>query len=69
MEAVLVADAPAYDSGAEYWLSTTDQVIVTRNRALLDSERVRSVATAIPRREGLPVFTDDYFNLVKILKR
>ena len=69
MEAVLVADAPAYGSGAEYWLSTTDQVIVTRNRALLDSERVRSVATAIPRREGLPVFTDDYFNLVKILKR
>jgi spermidine synthase len=68
MQAVLVSDAPDFDRGAEYWLSTTDQVIVTRNKALLDAAPIREAALPIAPRKGLPIFTDDYINLVKILK-
>ena len=68
MQAVLVSDSPDFDSGPEYWLSTTDQVIVTRNKAILEAAAVREVATPIQSKPGLRIFTDDYINLVKILK-
>jgi hypothetical protein len=46
MEAVLVSDAPAGpDNGPEYWLSATDQILVTRNRRLLESDALRYVPT------------------------
>src|SRR5204862_4120735 len=35
MEAVNISDSPDADDGPEYWYSSTDQVIVTRNRKLL----------------------------------
>ena len=69
MQAVLVSDSPSYDSGAQYWLSLTDQVVVTRNRALLDAAPLRDAGQAIAPRPELPIFTDDYVNLLKILKR
>jgi hypothetical protein len=49
-------------------LSSTDQVIVTRNAALLQSPAIREVAQPLQADPGLPVFTDDYVNLVRILK-
>jgi SAM-dependent methyltransferase len=69
MEAVLVTDAPAAsDSGPEYWLSATDQILVTRNRALFESDALRYVATPISDRSDLATFTDAHHNMFRILK-
>ena len=69
MEAVLVSDAPAgSDTGPEYWLSATDQVLVTRNRRLLESDALRYVATPVADRPDLATFTDAHHNLFRILK-
>jgi hypothetical protein len=68
LEAVNIADSPEADTGPEYWYSATDQVIVTRNRRLLDWPRIAEVAQAIEPAAGLPVFTDAHHNLLKILK-
>ncbi|MFM7703329.1 MAG: spermidine synthase, partial [Rubrivivax sp.] len=35
LHAVLVSDSPSSSIGADYWLSSTDQIIVTRDKALL----------------------------------
>jgi SAM-dependent methyltransferase len=68
LEAVNVADAPDGADGAEYWYSSTDQIIVTRNAKLLAWPRVAEAAEPIPQRPGLPVFTDAHHNLLRILK-
>jgi hypothetical protein len=69
MEAVVVSDAPTgADNGAEYWLSATDQILVTRNRALLESDALRYVATPIADRGDLATFTDAHHNMFRILK-
>jgi spermidine synthase len=69
METVLVSDAPAgSDTGPEYWLSATDQVLVTRNRRLLESDALRYVATPVADRPDLATFTDAHHNLFRILK-
>jgi len=67
-EAVNVADSPDADEGPEYWYSSTDQVIVSRNRKLLEWGRIAEVAEAIEERTDLPVFTDAHHNLLRILK-
>ena len=70
MKAVLVTDEP--DSrlgGSSYWLSSTDQVLVTNNPRILDSESVRSAADPLPVNPKFPVWTDDFYNLLGILKR
>jgi hypothetical protein len=46
----------------------TDQVIVTRNRALLESPLLRGAGRPAPARSDLATFTDDYYNLLRILK-
>jgi hypothetical protein len=69
MTAVWVEDIPVVDeNGPSYWLATTDQIIVTRNQALLEAGPIKSVAMAIPEQPDFPVFTDDYTNLFRILK-
>ena len=69
MEAMLVSDVPTHaDSGPEYWLSSTDQVLVTRNQALFESDALRYVITPIADRSDLATFTDAHHNLVRILK-
>jgi len=68
LEAVNIADSPDAHSGPEYWYSATDQVIVTRNRRLLDWPRVAQAAEEIEPRPGLPLFTDAHHNLLRILK-
>ena len=68
MEAVLVSDSPPSTDDYTYWYSSTDQVIVSRNRALLTSGPIAAGAVEIPDLPGLPVFTDAHHNLVRILK-
>jgi hypothetical protein len=68
LEAVLISDTPENTGGASYWLSSTDQVLVTRNRALLAHPRIREVARPIADWPHLPTFTDSHHNLFRILK-
>jgi len=68
LEAVNVADTPDADAGPEYWYSSTDQVIVTRNQGLLEGPRIAEAAEEIEERPDLPVFTDAHHNLLRILK-
>jgi hypothetical protein len=68
LEAVNVSDSPDADSGPEYWYSSTDQVVVTRNRRLLEWPRIAEAAEEIDERPGLPIFTDAHHNLLRILK-
>jgi hypothetical protein len=63
-----VSDSPDHAAGPEYWLSSTDQVIVSRNKKLLASPLIADVAQPAAQRADLPPFTDDYYNLVRILK-
>jgi len=68
LEALNVSDEPDGWDGAEYWYSSTDQIIVTRNSALLAWPRIAEVADEIPDRPELPTFTDAHHNLLRILK-
>ena len=69
MEAMNVADMPEDASdGPGYWYSSTDQIVVTRNRKLLDWPRIAEAAEPIDDRPGLPTFTDAHHNLLRILK-
>ena len=68
MEAVLVSDVPAFKSGPEYWLSPTDQILVTRNKSLLRADSLRYVATPVEDRADLQTFTDAHHNLFRVLK-
>ena len=68
LDAVVVSDQPNFTSGAEYWLSSTDQILVTRNRALLEHPVLREAANPIADRADLRTFTDAHHNLFRILK-
>jgi len=67
LQAVNVADLPDGAEGAEYWYSSTDQVIVTRNLKLLSWPALAEGSEEIADK-GLPVFTDAHHNLLRILK-
>ena len=68
MEAVLVSDWPESNDGVGYWMSATDQVLVTRNETLLRHPRILEASQRIPERFDLPTFTDARHNLFRILK-
>jgi spermidine synthase len=68
LQAVLVSDIPESSIGANYWLSSTDQILVTRDKALLAHPRISEAATEIKDRADLPTFTDAHHNLFRILK-
>jgi SAM-dependent methyltransferase len=68
LQALNVADEPEGGEGAEYWYSSTDQIIVTRNRKLLEAPRIAEAAAQIDDRPELPTFTDAHHNLLRILK-
>jgi hypothetical protein len=68
LEAVNVSDSPETSDGPQYWYSSTDQVIVTRNKKLLAWPKVADAAVAIEDRADLPTFTDAHHNLLRILK-
>jgi hypothetical protein len=46
----------------------TDQVIVTKDAALFESPLLRGAGKPAPQRNDLATFTDDYYNLLRILK-
>jgi hypothetical protein len=69
MRAVLVSDVPASDTGPNFWINATDQIIVTRNPGLLAAKPIESVAEPLPPRPDFRVWTDDFYNLLTILKR
>ncbi len=69
LTAVLGSDVAESDEGADYWVSDTDQIIVTRNARLLAAEPIQSVARPLPPRPDFRVWTDDFYNLFRILKR
>jgi SAM-dependent methyltransferase len=69
MTAVLVSDAAESGEGADYWVSDTDQIIVTRNVQLLAAQPIASVAQPLPARPDFRIWTDDFYNLLRILKR
>ncbi len=68
LAAVLISDLPENEAGLDYWTSSTDQVLVTANRKLLEADLIRSVATEIPVPPGFRVWTDDFNNLLRVLK-
>lgn len=68
MEAVLVSDWPESNDGVGYWMSATDQVLVTRDEQLLRHPRILEASQRIPERFDLPTFTDARHNLFRILK-
>jgi len=69
-EAYLVSDWPDNENSrdADYWLSSTDQVVVTGNRELMASDSLRKAAERLQPPPGFRVWTDDYYNLFSILK-
>ncbi|GMV59994.1 MAG: hypothetical protein AMXMBFR72_30870 [Betaproteobacteria bacterium] len=68
LEAVVVSDIPESSAAADYWRSSTDQILVTRNRKLLAHPRIAEAAEPIRDRADLPTFTDAHHNLFRILK-
>jgi len=68
MEAVLVSDLPESATGMAYWYSSTDQVLVTRDKTLLQHPNLREAAEQIADKKRLQTFTDAHHNLVRILK-
>ena len=68
LSAVLISDLPASEEGPDYWTSSTDQVLVTANRKLLEAEKIRSAAKEIEVPPGFRVWTDDFNNLLRVLK-
>ncbi|HYH43441.1 MAG TPA: fused MFS/spermidine synthase, partial [Burkholderiales bacterium] len=68
--AVIVSDHPDDTSTSphDYWSSSTDQIIVTRNKALLAAQPIRSASQALVPRNGFRVWTDDFYNLLQVLK-
>ena len=68
MTAVLVSDNPESNDGADYWISGTDQIIVTRNARILEAAPIKSVAQKLAPHPNFRIWTDDYYNLLRILK-
>ena len=68
MTAMLVSDSSDSEEGPDYWTSSTDQVVVSANRAIFESARLRGTATEITIPPGFRVWTDDFNNLVQVLK-
>ena len=67
--AVLIADEPSEDDRAKYAVSYTSQIIVSRNPGLLEAAPIAAAAEPLPVQPKFPVWTDDFHNLVSILKR
>ncbi|HKP62963.1 MAG TPA: fused MFS/spermidine synthase [Polyangiales bacterium] len=61
-----VDDEPELRKG--FFAFGTDQVIVTRNAALLRAPQLQGAGKPAPARSDLATFTDDYYNLLRILK-
>ncbi len=63
-----VYHTPVRGKDHTWWQEITQQVIMTRNKALFDHPGLRDVAQPLPARPELATFTDSYHNLARILK-
>jgi len=68
LTAVMISDAAGSEEGADYWISGTDQILVTSNRALLESGMIRDAGKAITAPAGFRIWTDSFNNLLHVLK-
>ncbi len=68
LEAVLITDYPTQAEGIGYWMSATDQILVTRDAKLLQHPRILEASKRIAERFDLPTFTDVRHNLFRILR-
>jgi SAM-dependent methyltransferase len=69
LKAVMVTDISPEDAKDEdYWVSDTDQIIVTNNARVLDGDPLRSAAVPLVPHPGFRIFTDDFHNLLRVLK-
>jgi SAM-dependent methyltransferase len=68
LSAVLISDYASAESGSDYWLCSTDQILVTANHALLENGLIHPAASIIVVRPGMRVWTDDFSNLLQVLK-
>jgi hypothetical protein len=66
MQTAWIMDLPKRKD-PDHFAFETDQVIVTKNQALLDSPLIKPAAKPAPQRNDLKLFTDDYYNLFRIL--
>jgi SAM-dependent methyltransferase len=64
MEAVWI-----HDEALEALANRSDWVLVSRNRALLASPRIAAAASPIPAHDDWRLWTDDFNNLVQVLRR
>jgi hypothetical protein len=65
---MLISDWPTDEQENEMYYSSSDWVVVTRNEALLAHPEVAEVAKPIEFGESTPLWTDDFNNLLRILK-
>jgi hypothetical protein len=69
LTAVLISDEPEdIGDGSNSWLYQTDQILVTANLDLLQALRIQAAAKVIPVAADVPMWTDNYNNLFRILK-
>lgn len=68
--AALISDAPdnQHSTTHDYWISHTDQIVITRNETLLAGDALRGVLQPLVPRPEFRVWTDDYYNLLRVLK-
>ena len=68
LSAVMISDEPESEDGANYWISSTDQILVTSNRALLESEKISAAGEVLTAPPGFRIWTDNFNNLLRVLK-
>ena len=68
LQAAWISDLPRADTGPDYWSSYTDQVLVTRNAALLAHPRIAEAAKPLAPDPAVSLWTDDFYNILKVLK-
>ena len=56
------------DGDANPYASRSDWILLSANKALLEAPQLAEAATPIPPRPGLRLWTDDFNNLVQVLK-
>jgi len=68
LTAVMISDSSGSEEGADYWISGTDQILVTSNRALLESEKIGAAGSVLTAPPGFRIWTDNFNNLLHVLK-
>lgn len=62
-----IVDDPAA-GGQDHWLSSTEQIVLTRDAQLFERPALRGAAEPLPVRAGFRIWTDDYYNLLRVLR-